>query len=95
MSFTDGKPFIVTDADCHKRWGGGRDGKFFRCYLCGHKFVEGDVVRWQYTNDTDAGGNPMVCEKCDGTREEILAKWEAMHAEANGRMWWFCTGDTP
>lgn len=90
MSFTDGKPWVVTDKDCRAKWGGADNGKRFRCYLCGHKFVPGDVARWQYTNDTpDAGGNPMVCKDCDGTKDEIVEKWKAMHAEANRRMWWF------
>jgi hypothetical protein len=88
--FTDGKPFVATEADCRAHWGGGRNGVWFRCYLCGHKFKPGDVVRWQYTNDVQgAGGNPMVCQKCDGTKDEIVAKWKAMWDDANGRMWWF------
>lgn len=91
MSFTDGKPFTVTADDLRMPWGGGRSGEYFRCYLCGHRFVVGDVARWQYTNDTPgAGGNPMVCQSCDGTKEQIVEKWKQMHAEQKGRMWWFC-----
>jgi len=68
-----------------------RDKPVFRCFLCGHRFVPGDVVRWQFTNDIPgAAGNPLVCKACDGTKDEVVAKWKAMHAEANGRMWWFC-----
>jgi hypothetical protein len=90
VSFTDGKPFIVKKWDLHAPWSGGKHGKYFRCYLCGRKFTEGDVVRWQYTNDVPgASGNPMVCQNCDGTKEEIVAKWKAMHEEAKGRMWYF------
>jgi hypothetical protein len=93
MSFTDGKPFKATEADCQANWEGGSKGIFFRCYLCGHKFVPGDIVRWQHTNDVPgAGGNPMVCKDCDGTKEEIVAKWKAMYAEAKGRMWHFTKG---
>lgn len=91
MSFTDGKPWTVTEEDVGRMWSGGKNGKYFRCGLCGHKFQPGDYARWQYTNDIPgAGGNPMVCEKCDGTKEEIVAKWAAMHEESNNRMWWFC-----
>jgi len=90
MSFTNGKSWIATSEDCSRSWGCTKDGKRFRCYLCGYKFVPGDVVRWQYTNDIPgAGGNPLVCKDCDGTKEEIIAKWRAMYDEAKERMWWF------
>ena len=90
MSFTDQKPWIATGEDCRRSWGGAKNGKRFRCYLCGHKFVAGDQVRWQYTNDTSgASGNPMVCQSCDGTKEGIVAKWKALHEEADCKLWWF------
>ena len=89
--FTNQRPFVVTEKDCQKPWSGGKNGIYFRCYLCGHKFAPGDTARWQYTNDVrGAGGNPFVCVSCDGTKEEVIAKWLAMHREADGRMWWFC-----
>jgi hypothetical protein len=94
MSFTNGKPWIATEKDVHASWSGGKDGKYFRCALCGYKFKVGDTVRLQYTNDVPgAGGNPLVCQKCDGTKEEIVAKWRAMHEESKGRWWWFCRDD--
>lgn len=81
MSFTDGKPRRATEHDLKARWSGGKPGDFFRCCLCGYKFQLGDYWRWQYTNDTSgAGGNPMVCEKCDGTKEEIVAKFRRIIA---------------
>ena len=90
MSFTDGKPFVVTEEDTRRPWGGGANGKYFRCYLCGHRFQAGDVARWQFTNDTPgAGGNPMVCQACDGTKEEIVARWRQMHLMASDAMWYF------
>jgi NAD-dependent SIR2 family protein deacetylase len=71
--WTSGKPFIVTRYHIAFPWSGKLNN--FRCELCGHMFEVGDVARWQYTNDTPgAGGNPFVCEKCDGTKEEIVAK---------------------
>ena len=91
MSFTNQLPFVVTEKDCKKSWAGGRDGVYFRCALCGHKFAPGDTARWVFTNDTPgAHGNPMVCVKCDGTRQEVIAKFSLMHKESDGRMWWFC-----
>jgi hypothetical protein len=91
MSFTDGKPFVATEEDLKRPWMGGKRGEYFRCFLCGHRFVPGDVVRWQFTNDIPgAAGNPLVCKACDGTKDEVVAKWKAMHSEVNGRMWWFC-----
>lgn len=91
MSFTDQKPFKVTAEDIKKPWSGGINGEYFRCGLCGHRFQVGDTARWQYTNNIPgAGGNPMVCERCDGTKDQVAEKWMQMHAEAKGRMWWFC-----
>lgn len=90
MSFTNGLPWTATAEDCQRPWSGGIKGSRFRCYLCGHKFTPGDRVRWQYTNDVPgAGGNPFVCHDCDGTKDEIVAKWKAMYRDAHNRMWWF------
>ena len=89
-SFVNGKPFVVRPVDLTKRWSGGKPGEGFRCYLCGYKFAVGDVCRWQYTNDVSgAGGNPMVCERCDGTKESIVERWKQMHIDARNKMWWF------
>lgn len=72
-------------------WSGGRNGCYFGCALCGHKFVPGDVVRWQYTNDIKgAGGNPLLCSKCDTGKEgviaEIIARRKSIFSDRN---WWF------
>lgn len=88
-NFTNGKPFVVTADDVTKPWSCGKGGERFRCYLCGHRFVAGDVARWQYTNDTsNAGGNPMVCVKCDGTREEVIARWITLREEFKSPKFW-------
>lgn len=92
MSFTDGKPHVVTVEDMTRPWGGKRDGSRFRCYLCGRHFLVGDVYRWQYSNGTPgAGGNPMVCAPCDGP--DVVERWKAMHdewsLEGGGKWWWF------
>lgn len=91
MSFTNGKPWTVTEEDEHLDWSCGKDGKYFRCALCGHKFKAGDIARWQYTNDVPgAGGNPMLCQKCDGPKEKIVAEIKRRLDEFNAeRNWWF------
>lgn len=94
MSFTDGKPFVATEENCKAMWSCGKNGKYFRCYLCGHKFIPGDIVRWQFTNNVPgAGGNPLVCEKCDGTPEEVIEKWKKMNEEVKEKFWWFSRYD--
>jgi hypothetical protein len=62
MSFTDQKRFVASAKDCKKDvWGSG-----FKCGICGHKFVEGDGVRWVYANgNSPSYGNFMVCDSCD------------------------------
>lgn len=72
MSFTNGKPWVATERHCTLQWGG---HPLFQCYLCGHKFKPGDIVRRQFTNDTPgAGGNPLVCANCDGSKEKIVER---------------------
>jgi len=82
VSFTDGKPRIATEADCTARWGGAKDGKRFRCALCGHRFVVGDTWRWVYCNDGSCpGGNFMVCIVCDGPNvKDKMRDWHERFA---------------
>lgn len=88
MSFLDGKPRVATEQDCQTRWHGMPLGEGFRCNLCGHRFKVGDIFRFVFTNDTPgAGGNPLVCEKCDGP--DVKERWAAMVAEARERFWFF------
>lgn len=90
MSFTNGKPWVATKEDCRQKWGLGAPGEKFRCALCGYKFCVGDRVRWQFTNDVPgAGGNPLVCEQCDGPKEEIVKKIISTRKELAERLWWF------
>jgi hypothetical protein len=93
-SFTDQKPRIATEKECKANWGGGKPGEFFRCHVCGHRFRPGDKFRWVYTNHLRGyGGNPMVCEACDGTNEEVIARWKKLvdqwKDDRNGKYWWF------
>jgi hypothetical protein len=93
-SFTDGKQRTVTAKDLSMRWGGGKGSERFRCYLCGHKFKEGDLWRWQY-----AGGetfmingkkrgviNLIVCDDCDGY--DVVARWAERHREFYSDRFW-------
>lgn len=91
MSFTDGQPRIATEEDCAAKWSGGRNGIFFRCKVCGHRFVVGDVWRFVYMTSGDGviGGmgipNALVCGACDGpdVRARIVEHWR----EAVTRFW--------
>ena len=91
MSFTNGKPFVVTKKDLETRWSCGEPGEYLRCALCGHRFEEGETCRWQYTNDVHgAFGNPFVCTICDKGRDAIVLEIVARRAELySERNWWF------
>jgi len=89
MSFTDQRPRTATERDLATRWMGGKPGEYFRCCMCGHRFAVGDYWRWVYTNGTPgAGGNPIVCEGCDGM--DVIGRWKAKieqhYSDAN---WYF------
>ena len=90
MSFTDGHSRVATLEDCSARWNGARDGLFFRCEVCGHRFAVGDVWRFVYMGSTRGIGglgipNALVCGACDGpdVKERIVAHWR----EAVTRFW--------
>lgn len=94
MSFTDQKPFVVSEDDVSAHWCGYPDARNLRCAWCGHRFIVGDVARWVHTNSgaddcISIMGNPFVCARCDGPREIILARLRAMAVEAETRFWWF------
>ena len=84
MSFTDQKFRVATEEHVNARWGGIPNGKRFRCYLCGHKFVVGDEWRWVMAKKF---GNLMICKKCDGP--DVMERWYAANEELKTRFWWF------
>lgn len=88
MGITDQKPRIATEADIRSPWNGGKDGKYFRCYLCGHKFQVGDQYRFILSK---AYTNFLVCAGCDC--EDVERKWIALHLEwyklKEGKFWHF------
>jgi len=95
MSFTDQKRFVATAGQCKLNWSGGKNGKYFRCGLCDHKFKADDGVRFVFTNNIpDApAGNFFVCDGCDGA--EVLDRWKAMgrrFKEIKQEFWSFLRG---
>lgn len=87
MSFTDQKPRIATEGDVKAPWNGSKNGKYFRCYLCGHKFQVGDYFRFVFHKF----GNILVCQSCD--KDDPVAKWTQIHEEwsklKEGKFWHF------
>lgn len=90
VSWHNRQPFTVTAEMIGRPWCGYRDGRAFRCALCGRRFVAGDAARWIFTNDGKGqSGNPFVCSKCDGTDEDVRARLQQLIDDANAdRMWW-------
>ena len=84
-NFTNQRPWIVSEDDLKLPWSG--SPKNFRCYLCGHRFKVGDVCRWVFTNlIKGGGGNPLVCESCDG--DDVIDRWVKAREEMRERFWW-------
>lgn len=88
-------PFIVTDAHMAMHWSGAKDGRWFRCHLCGHWFSIGDRVRAVYSNfeGSPFHGNPLVCETpCGAVGDaEVLAE---LGRRLRAIPWWACPWGT-
>ena len=74
-SFTNGKPWIVTDGDTKASWSGSPNR--FRCGLCDHLFAEGDVARFQFMKSAP---NFLICAECDGP--DVAERFEAEYRRA-------------
>lgn len=86
-SFTNQKPRIATKEECTAPWSGHRDGRNFRCKLCGYRFRVGDQWRWLYGKGVTT--NFMVCAKCDnGDNDALRAKMEVATEESKQKFWW-------
>ena len=85
MSFMDQKPRVVTEREYPGNWGGYKDGRRFRCYMCGHYFKIGDIFRWVCPGNRSVG-NLMVCENCDGP--DIVDRWVERIKELDTKFWW-------
>ena len=85
----------ATATDCLGRWSGGKPGERFRCYLCGHKFAEGDLWRAVYCGGQKAKDgkhgliNFLVGKCCDADDTMLIEKWREANDEADRRFWWF------
>ena len=88
MSFIDQKQRIATEKDCTLNWGGAKPGERFRCYLCGHKFIQGDKWRWVYAGNIKLM-NFLTCEQCDNN---VLDKWQEANDIAKAKFWWVVRG---
>jgi hypothetical protein len=89
MSFADQKRHVATGEDCKRPWSGGKNGKWFKCYMCGHKFTAGDGYRFVFFPKVV---NFMVCDVCDG--DDVTERFQALADEFRGllkedRFWWF------
>jgi hypothetical protein len=90
-----GDPWPATEWDVVADWNCGKPGEHFRCAWCGYRFQVGDLVRCVYTNSgaeecNGIGGNPFICAKCDGPREQILAELRGRRERFRANeFWWF------
>ena len=58
-----GVPELVTEELVIAPWMGGKNGKWFKCQLCGYRFVVGDYYYMYIT--MEIAPNLLVCEDCD------------------------------
>jgi hypothetical protein len=84
---------IADEEVCKARWSCGKPGEFFRCALCGHRFVPGDAYTLVYTNDIPkTNGNPICCSS-HGTiaemREQYRALCEEFRTTESDKFWFF------
>ena len=88
MSFTDGKPWVVTKEDVEAKWG--TREHHLRCLLCGYLFKNGDVCRFVYANFANSPfnyGNFFTCTGCDGP--DVLDRATLHALEAKQKFWFF------
>ncbi len=81
---------IADEKTAKAMWLGRENGIYFRCGFCGFKLNVGDKYRLIYTNDiSGASGNPIVCEKCNDSTENLRQKWKKKSDIAYSEYWWF------
>jgi predicted DNA-binding WGR domain protein len=83
MSWTDQKPLVATEEHLKLRWNGKKNGRGFRCHLCGHRFKVGDVWRWVFSKKYV---NFFTCASCDGP--DVAERWIKVNEEARQKFWW-------
>jgi hypothetical protein len=81
-----GKARPASDKHLKQRWSGGKPGVRFRCYLCGHKFVKGDLWKAIFANHLpNTRGNFLVCDTCDDGN--ALTRYQEM-CQTLSDIWW-------
>lgn len=95
MSFTNGKPFFVNAVEMSYAWSGARDGRNFRCQVCGRFFGVGDYAIFVYANGSGSPakcGNFLACSTADGpvhgTKAEMLTAIADAEKLIDERYWW-------
>lgn len=87
MSFTDGKQRIATDEECKLDWNCGKNGKYFRCFLCGYRFEIGD--KWRFIYGMRKTTNYFACDDCDDGDNESMAQKGCEHYKEYKRRFWY------
>ena len=81
--WTNQEQRIATEKDLETRWGFGKPGEYFRCYLCGYKFKVGDKWRFVFSKKWN---NFFTCEDCDGP--DVLERWSKHIDDLKKKYWW-------
>lgn len=79
-SFLNQHPRRVIEKDLKASWSGGKNAKYFRCGLCGHKFQLNDIYCFIYAG-CDGLTNFLVCENCFDNTETMIENRKAMIKE--------------
>jgi len=92
--FTNQKARYATEKDLKAPWSFGKNGKYFKCGLCGYKFKLGDYWRWIYMGDVgkELGKgytNFITCKLCDDNPKEKAIQQEKDFREFSKKYWRF------
>lgn len=98
--FTTG--FTVEEKHLKQPWLGGRNGIYFRCMMCGHKFVVGDHCQWFLITATATfmedgarvrAPNVMACapciEECRDQGRSVQEVWVDVCRHVYNDHWYF------
>lgn len=86
MSFTDGKPRVATADEVALPWCGHKDGRCFRCNLCGEFIRIGETWRFVFTGNGVRMTNFLAHVACCG--DDPITKARALAEEGYQRFWW-------
>lgn len=98
--FTEG--FTVEEEHLKQPWLGGRNGIYFRCMMCGHRFEVGDHCKWYLVKATDthledgtqvSAPNVMVCAECESDctmmGRSVVEVWVGICTHVYDEHWYF------